>query len=1000
MRASLLSWIGDADALRHMDRFGVREVPLALGYQRTRKDDLYIALVGELFDRMRDGDALPADWARLGNALAQYGAADRAEELRAVGVARTEATLFSSAAFYFGGFPASAYVTMRSLDRPLDGDGERACFDLLARPREVVSLLIRDLQSALVRGDLDALAAIEAQVSESAKAALEAGPDVWIPLRLLESLLARFRTTNLRAILPEGGSPFWTPLVTSLVKRGSWDFFPSQITAIQRGLLLRPETFSLQMPTGAGKTALCETLLFYHLSAQPDTVAVLLVPYRSLASELRGSLVRRLNDMGISARCAYGGTVPSGDEVRAFDDTRALVATPETLSEILSANTSFAKRISLVICDEGHLLDAPSRGVGLELLLARMKVREAGVQRYVFMSAIVPNIEEINVWLGGVEDSVVRSDYRPAVAEFSVLRPVGQGASPPLDLEMHPHEQEPIRYRIERFLRREDFKWLNPNTGRRNAYSFASVKTRAIAAARKALPMGAAVVFAANKRGNQGAIGLAEELLLQMEKDLPLPNPLRFADRDAINRTSEYLEGEYGANWVGTRALKVAAVLHHGDIPQETREVVERLLRDGSVALGICTNTLAEGVNLPIRTLVLYSVQRMGKQGARENLLTRDIKNLVGRAGRAGSTTKGLVICTNENQWPLVAAVALQAAGEPVVGALRSLIEEVRRQLAVQNMTLTNDLLERSPFVHCLIDGIDATLVDLAASEIGEVELLRLATNLADQTFASRQTDEGSKQLLRDVFGLRAQRITALHAAGRLGWVRETGTRARMVDVVETGLLPMRPTWDDVLDPADPSFVNPILEWAWTQLELQEAAREAYRIEAEVDVNSLREPFFLAVKLWLSGASFMQIAEGANLSVDDILGVHSRVLAFALQTIIEQGIALLEKLLQSRAQTIAPVVIQFPEHLRFGVPTVAGCSLAAGGLTHRPAFVAIGNAPELRGFNTEDRVGLFAAAQNLIEQDREGWRARLGGLVFENTVRDFSSITRRRPSEE
>src|ERR1035437_360452 len=404
------------------------------------------------------------------------------------------------------------------------------------------------------------------------------------------------------------------------------------------------------MPTGAGKTALCETLLFYHLSAQPDTVAVLLVPYRSLASELRGSLVRRLNDMGISARCAYGGTVPSGDEVRAFDDTRALVATPETLSGILSANTSFAKRISLVICDEGHLLDAPSRGVGLELLLARMKVREAGVQRYVFMSAIVPNIEEINVWLGGVEDSVVRSDYRPAVAEFSVLRPVGQGASPPLDLEMHPHEQEPIRYRIERFLRREDFKWLNPKTARRNAYSFASVKTRAIAAARKALPMGAAVVFAANKRGNQGAIGLAEELLLQMEKDLPLPNPLRFADRDAINRTSEYLEGEYGANWVGTRALKVAAVLHHGDIPQETREVVERLLRDGSVALGICTNTLAEGVNLPIRTLVLYSVQRMGKQGARENLLTRDIKNLVGRAGRAGSTTKGLVICTNENQ--------------------------------------------------------------------------------------------------------------------------------------------------------------------------------------------------------------------------------------------------------------------------------------------------------------------------------------------------------------
>jgi len=999
MRATLLRWIGDADALRHMDRLGVREMPLALGYQRTRKDDLYIALVGELFDRIRDGEALPADWARLGNALAQYGAADRANELLAVGVAQTEATLFSSAAFYFGGFPASAYVTMRSLGRPLEGDGEGACFDLLARPREMVSPLIRDLQSALVRGDVDAIAAIEARVSTSAKAALEVGPDVWIPLRLLESLLGRFRTTNLRAILPEGGSPFWTPLVTSFVKRGSWDFFPSQIAAIQRGLLIRTETFSLQMPTGAGKTALCETLLFYHLTARPDTAAVLLVPYRSLASELRGSLVRHLNDMGISARCAYGGTVPSGDEVRAFDETRALVATPETLSGILSANTAFARRISLVICDEGHLLDAPSRGVGLELLLARMKVRETGVQRYVFVSAIVPNIEEINLWLGGAEDSVVRSDYRPAVAEFSVLRPVGPGSSPPLDLEMHPHEEEPIRYRIERFLRREDFQWLNPATDRMKTYPFSSVKTRAIAAARKALPMGAAVVFAANKRGNQGAIGLANELLLQMEKGLPLPSPLTFADHNAITLASEYLEGEYGANWVGTRSLKVGAVLHHGDVPQETREVVEKLLREGRVALGICTSTLAEGVNLPIRTLVLYSVQRLGQQGARENLLTRDIKNLVGRAGRAGSTTKGLVICANEDQWPLVAAVARQEAGEPVVGALRSLIEGVRRQLGAQNFALTNDLLERSPVVHSLIDGIDATLVDLAAAEIGEEELLRLATNLADQTFASSQTDEASKQLLRDVFGLRAQRVFAMRAAGRLEWIRETGTRARMVDIVETGLLPLRPTWDDVFDPADPSLVDPILDWAWTQLEVQQAVREAYRLGQERDLNSLRDQFFAAVKLWLSGANFIQLAAGANLDVDDMLGVHSRVLTFALQTIVEQAVALLEKLLQSRGQGIAQVVLQFPEHLRFGVPSAAGCALAAGGLTHRSAFVAIGNAPELRRFTADDRAAVFATARNLVEQDREGWRARLGLLVFENTLRDLSSTTGQQPSE-
>jgi helicase len=1000
MSPFLLSWIGDADALRHLERFAVQEIPIALGYQRTRKDDLYIALVGELFDRMRDGVAHPSDWARLGNALAQYGAADRGAEIRSVGISQAEATLFASAAFYFGGFSASAYVTMKSLSHPLDGDGGRACFDLLAKPRNVVSPLVRELRSALIRGDLASIVAIEAQVSDSAREALKIGPDQWIPFRLLQTLLAKFRETNLRAILPQGHLKFWTPLVSSLVARGSWDFFPSQITAIKRGLLLRPDTFSLQMPTGAGKTALCETLLFYHLSAHPETAAVLLVPYRSLASELRGTLVRHLNKMGISTRCAYGGTVPSGDEVRAFDDTRALIATPETLSGILSANADFSKRISLVICDEGHLLDAPSRGVGLELLLARMKVREVGVQRYVFVSAIVPNIEEVNSWLGGAEDSVVRSDYRPAVAEFSVLRVVGQGASAAVDLEMHPHEAVPIRYTIERFLRREDSKGINPSNGKTKVFPFSTFKSRAIASGRKALPMGATVVFAANKRGKQGAIGLAEELLRQIDRKLPLPNPIQFADIGTVKLAVDYLENEYGAYWVGSRALKVGAVLHHGDIPQETREVLEWLLREGKVAFAICTSTLAEGVNLPIRTLVLYSVQRMGAEGSRENLLTRDIKNLVGRAGRAGSTTKGLVICANEEQWPLVAAVAQQAAGESVVGALRTLMTRVRDSLAANNISLTNKVLERSPFVHSLVDGIDAMLVELAAQEIGEPELIRLATELADQTFASRQADEASKHLLRNVFTLRAQRVFALKVNGRLEWVRETGARVRMVDIVEAGLVPRRQTWDNVVDPIDASLVDPILEWAWAQQELQQTVREAYRVAIGIDLGFLKEGFCSAVRLWLGGATFLQIAEGAGLSVDELLGVHSQVFTFALQTMIEQAIPLLEKVLQSQGRELAPAVRQFPEHLRFGVPSAAGCTLAAGGVTHRLAFVEIGKVLSPDGVKVDDRAQVFDAAQGALETHRDEWCSHLGTLVFRRTMRDLAAVTRRRPADK
>ena len=114
MRASLSRWIGDADALRHLEYFGLAQPSLQLSHIRTRSDDYYISLVGELFDAMRLTTILPADWARLGNALSQYAQRDQQLFPEALGISRTEAALFSACAFYFGGFPASAYLTIRN----------------------------------------------------------------------------------------------------------------------------------------------------------------------------------------------------------------------------------------------------------------------------------------------------------------------------------------------------------------------------------------------------------------------------------------------------------------------------------------------------------------------------------------------------------------------------------------------------------------------------------------------------------------------------------------------------------------------------------------------------------------------------------------------------------------------------------------------------------------------------------------------------------------------
>ena len=362
VRLSLSRWVADLDALGYVDSFRGTRIGRQIAPIRERFADYYISLVSELFDLMRaerGGATDAADWALLGNALADIATRESPDLSRRAGVSLDDARLFGSAAFHFGGFPASAYVVAQGMLSTNDRlEVEQACVELLTRPSALTSPTVIRLTAAIRSGDLESISALRTEAEDRANDALQLGPTEWIPAALLSRLLERLAQRNVRSALPDGGSEFWSPLVASLLARRPpvWEFFPSQLQAIEGGLLTSPDSFALQMPTGAGKTALTETLLFHHARANPGSVAVLIVPYRSLASELRRTMVRRLVAIGVAARSSYGGSVPVGDETRDLDDLDVLVATPETLSGLLGANDSFYRRISLVICDEGQLL--------------------------------------------------------------------------------------------------------------------------------------------------------------------------------------------------------------------------------------------------------------------------------------------------------------------------------------------------------------------------------------------------------------------------------------------------------------------------------------------------------------------------------------------------------------------------------------------------------------------------------------------------------------------
>lgn len=121
MKASLSRWIGDADVLQHLEHFRVGQASIELAHIRGHADDYYLSLVGELFDRMRHDFEDGPGWARIGNALAQLAADGQEETIRRMGISKSETILFAAAAFYCGGFPASAYLTIRG-QMPDDSD--------------------------------------------------------------------------------------------------------------------------------------------------------------------------------------------------------------------------------------------------------------------------------------------------------------------------------------------------------------------------------------------------------------------------------------------------------------------------------------------------------------------------------------------------------------------------------------------------------------------------------------------------------------------------------------------------------------------------------------------------------------------------------------------------------------------------------------------------------------------------------------------------------------
>ncbi len=188
------------------------------------------------------------------------------------------------------------------------------------------------------------------------------------------------------------------------------------------------------------------------------------------------------------------------------------------------------------------------------------------------------------------------------------------------------------------------YEFTNPSTNRKNRRTFPLFDKKETAAelAYRLADEGVVLVFCAQTNWAESvAKALREAIELREVSQQPIPP---FFNPKMLTRSLIVAREWLGKEHLVTQALERGIALHHGRIPERVREAIEKDLRANRYRVVIATNTLAQGVNLPVRTVIIHSCWRAQDAGTRERISVRDYWNIAGRAGRAGMETEGLII--------------------------------------------------------------------------------------------------------------------------------------------------------------------------------------------------------------------------------------------------------------------------------------------------------------------------------------------------------------------
>jgi ATP-dependent RNA helicase HelY len=444
---------------------------------------------------------------------------------------------------------------------------------------------------------------------------------------------------------------------------------PFQVEAAEA--IARGANVVVSAPTGAGKTLVADAAI--HLSKQRRTRVFYTTPIKALSNQKFNDLVG--NHGSDKVGLLTGDNVINGG-------AQMVVMTTEVLRNMIYADASAVDGVGFVILDEVHYLQDPFRGAVWEEVI----IHAPPHLQMVCLSATIANTEQFAGWVEerrGKTELIVTTE-RPVPLESMYMLAERGGDQ---DIRLHP------MFTVRDGRRRPNSKLehiLSLERGRRRRFRTPR-RTEVVAelADRGMLP---AIFFIFSRAGcDAAALALLESGLRLADPDsVPII-------REVAERRTELLSDrdlsalEYG-RWLARLEIGVAA--HHAGMVPAFKEAVEELFSAGHLKVVFATETLALGINMPARTVVLDSLSKFDGEG-HSLLKPGDYTQLTGRAGRRGIDTIGHGVVLHSpfvrlDQVTKIAelgAHALRSSFRPTYNMAANLIGNYEQERAEQLLT-------------------------------------------------------------------------------------------------------------------------------------------------------------------------------------------------------------------------------------------------------------------------------------------------------------------------